>query len=307
MTLHPSGRQSGSNQFGGNHSQGNPVGNNRSGSTAGDPRSAALAQASIEQVNQIRVRMGLARLEPDSRLSQIALAHSMDMARRNFYSHVNPDRLGPAERIEAAGYDALASAENIARGYRDAALVVDGWMDSPGHRANMLNPEFQVIGAGYFVDSTTRDGHFWTHLFAVPDRSSQRDNSNYAQEMLALLNQERAAAGYAPLVAPENLQQSIARHTARLAAHGPAGFSQDTSQSVREIAQDAGHAYRRIMAHFVCGRNAGTPEDAFDQLMAGGLSQDLLHRDYEHASVGYHYARSDEQRHYWFLLLTAPQ
>jgi uncharacterized protein YkwD len=267
----------------------------------------ALTHASMEQVNQERLRMGLARLTPDPVLSRVALAHSMDMARRRFYGHMNPDRLGPAERIEAAGYDALASAENIARGYRDPNLVVNGWMDSPGHRANILNPDFQTIGAGYFVDTAAPDGHYWTHLFAVPDRAGARDHTAYSQELLALLNQERAAAGYAPLSAPPALQTSIAQTTARLAAQGADGFSQGTGETVRRIAETAHYTYRQIIAHFVCGRQAGLPEGAFDQLMDGGLSRDLLNRAYIHAAIGYHLVREDPHRHYWFLLLAAPQ
>ncbi|MEX1019920.1 MAG: CAP domain-containing protein [Litorilinea sp.] len=271
-----------------------------------DSRLERLAQASIEEVNQARIRMGLPRLQPDPHLSRVAHAHSMDMARRNFYSHVNPDRQGPAERLDAAGYDALMSAENIARGYRDPALVVNGWLDSPGHRANILHTEFRAIGAGYFIDSTLPDGHFWTHLFAVPDRSATRDPRTNPQDLLALLNQERAAAGYATLSAPPSLQTAIMQHTVRLAAQGTAGFSQDTGQSVRVIADTAAYSYRRIIAHFVCGRNAGTPDHAFDQLMEGGLNRDLLTRDYVHAAIGYHYVPTDSHRHYWFVLLASP-
>lgn len=269
-------------------------------------RLEAMAQTSMEQVNQERLRMGLAPLRIEPHLCRIAYAHSMDMARRNFYSHINPDRLGPAERIDAARYDALSTAENIARGYRDPHLVVNGWMDSPGHRANILNPAFQVIGAGYYVEPSMVDGHFWTHLFAVPDSSRARDKTDYAAELLELFNLERDSAGYPRFSAPPALQRSATRHTQQVAQQGADGFTRNTGALVQTIADDAGYMYRRIIAHFVCGRNAGDPEAAYDQLIAGELSHDLLTRFYQHAAIGYCYLPEDTHRHYWFVLLAAP-
>ncbi|AYY11731.1 CAP domain-containing protein [Actinobacteria bacterium YIM 96077] len=100
-------------------------------------------------------------LRVDDQLSQAARDHSEDMAARNYLSHVNPEGDGPAERAEAAGYSHW-SAENIAMGYPTAEAVIDGWMDSDGHRQNILNCDSNAIGVG--VAESSR-GIYWTQKF----------------------------------------------------------------------------------------------------------------------------------------------
>lgn len=88
--------------------------------------------------------------------------HSMDMAVRGFFSHVNPDGDTPGERISASGYSPSGWGENIAGGYPTPESVVDGWMNSDGHCANIMNGNFTEIGVGYY------EGAYWTLVFARP-------------------------------------------------------------------------------------------------------------------------------------------
>jgi uncharacterized protein YkwD len=93
-------------------------------------------------------------------LVQLAEAQSRDMVARDFYSHVNPDGLGPCERFDRAGYVWLWCGENIGAGYASAQDMYTAFVNSPGHRDNFLSPEFTEIGVGYAVGG--RYGYYWT-------------------------------------------------------------------------------------------------------------------------------------------------
>ena len=130
-------------------------------------RSAAgpLAEV-VTRTNAERARHGLRALTVDARLARAAQAHSVDMVRRAFFAHENPDGRQVWDRALAAGYPYRKVAENIAAGQRTAEEVVRGWMDSPGHRANILDGELTQIGVGYAEGGTY--GLYWTQVFGTP-------------------------------------------------------------------------------------------------------------------------------------------
>lgn len=123
--------------------------------------SGADANAVLELVNVEREAAGCPAVRADEALDDLALAHSADMAARGYFDHTTPDGLSPWDRADAAGVSGLA-AENIARGQPDAASVVAAWMDSPGHRANILNCDHVTHGLGVHHGS---GGPWWTQLF----------------------------------------------------------------------------------------------------------------------------------------------
>ena len=85
------------------------------------------------------------------------------MVDRDFFSHVNPDGDLPWDRMEFAGYNWSAAGENIAGGQNSPAAVVNAWMNSDGHCANIMNPNFEDIGVGYYPGGDY--GHYWTQVF----------------------------------------------------------------------------------------------------------------------------------------------
>ncbi|MFH8788344.1 CAP domain-containing protein [Streptomyces roseoverticillatus] len=115
--------------------------------------------------NAERAAAGLRPLAADHRLAAAAQAHSDDMVARDFYAHTSPEGSEPWDRARAAGAPHPGIGENIACGQRGAAEVVQGWMNSPGHRANILKPDFAYIGVGYATGS--RAGTYWTQLFGT--------------------------------------------------------------------------------------------------------------------------------------------
>lgn len=136
---------------------------------AGDKLLAAVAPArnvsaeslAVQLTNAQRALHGCSALRVDSRLRTAARAHSKDMRVRHYFEHNSLDGRTPWDRIKAAGYS-TPGAENIAMGYASAKAVVDGWMNSPGHRANILNCSLKAIGIG--VEYGT-GGPWWTQDF----------------------------------------------------------------------------------------------------------------------------------------------
>ncbi|MFE7835762.1 CAP domain-containing protein [Streptomyces sp. NPDC057474] len=129
-------------------------------SPAGLRRTAAEV---ITLTNAERAGAGLPPLSPDPLLTNAAQAHSTDMVARAFYAHTSPDGGEPWHRAAAAGSTRRSIGENIACGQRSAAEVVLGWMNSPGHRANILKPGFTHIGIGFAGGGAA--GTYWTQLF----------------------------------------------------------------------------------------------------------------------------------------------
>ncbi|MFJ3803857.1 CAP domain-containing protein [Streptomyces sp. NPDC090088] len=119
----------------------------------------------VDLTNRERARAGLRPLAVDPQLAAAAQAYSTDMATRDFYAHTSPEGTQPWDRAAAAGSRRRTIGENIACGQRSAAEVVDGWMNSPGHRANILKPEFTHIGIGFAGGG--RAGTYWTQLFGA--------------------------------------------------------------------------------------------------------------------------------------------
>src|SRR5262245_19659510 len=128
--------------------------------SAGRPPTAA--DVVVDLVNAERAsRCGPVAV--DGRLATAAQRHSDDMAAHDYFSHtsLNGDTL--ADRAEAAGFSGGALGENIAAGQRTPQDVMAAWMDSPGHRANILNCDYTVIGVGL-----NQDGWYWTQMFGTP-------------------------------------------------------------------------------------------------------------------------------------------
>jgi uncharacterized protein YkwD len=121
----------------------------------------------VDLINQERTSRGLSVLALDPRLMAAAQAHSQDMASRNFFDHIGSDGSNPGDRITRQGYQWLFFAENLACEYVAPEDVVQGWLESSGHRANMLAPEPEHIGVGVADEPGTDCTPYWTAVFAA--------------------------------------------------------------------------------------------------------------------------------------------
>ncbi|WP_349972763.1 CAP domain-containing protein [Pseudomonas caspiana] len=100
-------------------------------------------------------------------LASAAENHSRGMANNNFFDHMDRDGRMPGDRAELAGYSGQQIGENIAAGQGSVAKVVEGWLASPGHCANLMNPAFKELGAAYAVDPKSDAGIYWTGVFGA--------------------------------------------------------------------------------------------------------------------------------------------
>ncbi|OON76473.1 CAP domain-containing protein [Streptomyces tsukubensis] len=131
--------------------------------TAPKPQGAAERAAAevLSLVNQERSKAGCSPVRADGELAALAGNFSADMAARDFFDHTDPDGDTPWDRAKQAGVSGLGG-ENIARGQANAQSVMDSWMNSPGHRANILNCDYKTLGVGVHFGS---GGPWWTQDF----------------------------------------------------------------------------------------------------------------------------------------------
>nr|MDN5934384.1 CAP domain-containing protein [Pseudonocardia sp.] len=113
----------------------------------------------VELTNAERTDAGCDPLDTDPRLAAAAQGHAEDMSRNGYFDHVSQDGRRFDDRINARGYPSPGG-ENIAQGQESAAEVVAAWMNSPGHRRNILDCEFTAIGVGF-----DDDGDYWVQNF----------------------------------------------------------------------------------------------------------------------------------------------
>ncbi|NNV06260.1 CAP domain-containing protein [Geobacillus sp. C56-T2] len=120
----------------------------------------AYEQQVVELTNKERAKYGLPPLQVDLALSKVAREKSRDMAVNNYFSHNSPTYGSPFEMMKKFGISYTAAGENIAKGQRTPQEVVNAWMNSEGHRANILNKNFTHIGVGF-----EENGYIWTQQF----------------------------------------------------------------------------------------------------------------------------------------------
>ena len=120
----------------------------------------------IKLTNKERAKVGCKALKSNTALKTAAQKHSVDMAKKDYFSHTGKDGRSPFDRMTDAGYAYSAAAENIAAGQRTPADVVKGWMNSAGHKANILNCTYTEIGVGYAKGGSY--GTYWTQDFGKP-------------------------------------------------------------------------------------------------------------------------------------------
>lgn len=133
-------------------------GSNTSQNTA--PGMNEFQKKIVELVNKERAKQGLKLLVPKADLNRVAQIKAEDMAKNNYFSHTSPTYGSPFDMMKKFGINYSYAGENIAMGYRTPESVMEAWMNSPGHRKNILNPNFTEIGVGF-----TSDGYYWVQHF----------------------------------------------------------------------------------------------------------------------------------------------
>ena len=137
----------------------------------------ALASRALALVNEVRARgaqCGAQSFGPapplslSGTLASVALGHATDMAVHDYFEHQDLSGQSPADRVRAAGYQEKLVGENIAYGPQSVEEVVKGWLASPGHCQNIMDPRFAQMGIGFAPGRASRRGLFWVQLLAEP-------------------------------------------------------------------------------------------------------------------------------------------
>lgn len=147
------------------------------------PRSSqapVLSARALELVNEVRARgtrcgersFGpVAPVRLSGTLAEVAFGHAMDMAEHGYFEHQDLAGRSPAERVRAVGYQEKLVGENIAYGPKTAEEVVRGWLESPGHCENIMDPRFAEMGIAYAPGRAAKRGLYWVQLLAAPRAS----------------------------------------------------------------------------------------------------------------------------------------
>jgi uncharacterized protein YkwD len=197
----------------------------------------AVEDALLEAVNRERAEAGLPPVARMESLDEVARLHSVDMRDNQFVGHASPTTGGAAQRVAAAQIQSGLVLENIGRGY-GAAEIHRGLMGSPGHRANLLNPDVTHIGIGVVSEPEgDRRAFLATEVFVRMNRA--QDLSDAPSRLVAMINDGRRARGADALEADPNLMEA-AQEAAEAYFANPEQSRQDTvddaSAGLREFA-----------------------------------------------------------------------
>jgi uncharacterized protein YkwD len=247
----------------------------------------------VEAHNAKRADAGLAPLTLDPLLCEAALTHAESMAKTGILEHEGPeDGSTFAERIERTGYKHRAAGENIASGAKTVPDVMDDWMNSPGHKKNIMG-DFEQMGAARVKDTEGR--WFWAVEFATPWPSV--DAKSAPEEVVRLLNLRRKAEGLGTLRSDSGIQ-SIAEGMAKdLAANG--GTKSFNSSVAFDRLKQKNIRFKKATVSISVGH--GTPKELLDGLSQQAGSESDLFGDFTRIGVGA--ASTVDGIPCWFLLL----
>jgi uncharacterized protein YkwD len=137
-----------------------------------DSNSSSFEETIVQLVNEARSQNGLAPVTVNLQLMTAAETHSQNMATQDFFDHTGVDGSKVSDRTQAVGYRSTFVGENIGAGYASPEAAFEGWMNSSGHRENILNPNYTEIGVGYVsLENDTGSvnyNYYWTQVFGTP-------------------------------------------------------------------------------------------------------------------------------------------
>ncbi len=249
------------------------------------PNKATLSQAEFEQevirlTNLERDKHGFKPLKLDESLANVARKKSVDMATNNYFSHDSPTYGSPFAMMESLGIKYYSAGENIARGQTTPSEVVQAWMDSEGHRENILHPDFTHIGVGFEVD-----GYYWTQQF-IKRLDTTVSQSTYEQQVVELTNQERAKHGLALLSIDSELAKVARAKSKDMAEHGYFDHTSPTYGTPFDMMDEFGVTYQTAGENIARGQF--TPEEVVQAWMnSEGHRANILNPSYTHIGVGF--------------------
>jgi uncharacterized protein YkwD len=250
-----------------------------------------VAEGLLEHHNRIRLERDLPALEIDPRLTEAAREQVSGMIALGKIRHKGADGSTPADRVRRQGVAFINVGENVAAGQETTAEVMDGWMDSPGHRKNILG-DFERMGASRDEDDAGRP--YWCVVFATP--LPRLEPARAAAELASLINELRSNESLPPLQPDESLM-GVARDHARALAE--AGSIDPPGAPIADALKEADIPYRRISSAVASGSPG--PSEVLDSLSGDPRRRRDLLGEFDRVGVGY--ALGGDGRPYWCVIL----
>lgn len=197
----------------------------------------------LSLLNAAREEAGLRPLTEHAVVREVALVHSRDMVENGFIGHTSPTTGSPSDRVRGAGLSSGLVLENIGRGY-GAREIHRGLMESPGHRANIVNPDITHVGIGVVAQPEGgRNAFVVTQVFI--HMSERVDLSGAPERLVTLINRARRARGAPPLALEDHLNEA-AQQAARDFFADPTRSQQETIDEASGNLRRFAIAYRRV-------------------------------------------------------------
>ncbi|GMF37065.1 unnamed protein product [Phytophthora fragariaefolia] len=292
----------------------------------------------LAAVNKEREARGLSCLCMSSKLQSSAQKHSNDMAAKNYMSHTGSDGSSMSQRITASGFQWTAIAENVAAGQKDVDAVMKSWMNSAGHRKNILSKSYTMFGCGYAYSPKSSYKHYWTQDFGAGSGESCSTSSSSAtqssldytpatvapavtkapavttktptaapstsqsstmqQQMLDAVNKQRAAAGVSNLCANSKLQSAAQGHSDDMAANDYMSHTGSDGSTMSERISDADYSWTAIAENVAAGQ---TDVDAVMTawMNSAGHRANILSSKVTMFGCAYAYNADSTYQHYW--------
>ncbi len=284
----------------------------------------------LQLTNQERSRARLGNLSLNSELSKAAQRHADDMARSGKFSHRGSNGSTMGDRIRATNYRYRTVGENLfmQAPRNQPAVAVKGWMESDGHRENILNGQFTEIGLGY---ASAGGRHYYVQVFGRPLNaaaavrpsssvaqsapvqtiSSQilvppaQEQSSTAARLLALTNQARGRAGLGTLNASSQLNAAAQKHADDMAQNGKFSHTGSNGSSMGDRIKAENYRFRRVAENIAYRGPSDDPEGAIESwLKSQGHRENMLNRQFTDIGLGY---ATDGNRHYYVQVFGTPR
>ena len=261
----------------------------------------------VRYVNIEREREGLEPVELDSELCR--LSHIRANETIEYFSHDRPNGDPWYMLLREENIKYHIAGENIAAGFATPEKVVNAWMKSEGHRANILSSDFKKIGIGFYYEDGTVFKNYWDQIFTDgadenytdENADAQEDNNSFANEVVRLVNEERQKAGLSPLEADPKLAHAAQKRSDELIE--TFGHERPDGQPWSTILEEENISYSSAGENVAAGFS--TPEKVVKAWMnSEGHKKAILSTDYKKIGVGYSYTDNADLKHYWDQLFT---
>ena len=268
---------------------------------------AEFASEVTKYVNIERENVGLQPLELDENLCRVANMRAVEIVQS--FSHERPDGTSWYTLLREENIPYHIAGENIAAGFATPEKVVNAWMKSEGHRANILSSDFKKIGIGFYYEDGTVFKNYWDQIFTdgadenYTDENAdvQEDNNSFANEVVRLVNEERQKAGLSPLEADPKLAHAAQKRSDELIE--TFGHERPDGQPWSTILEEENISYSSAGENVAAGFS--TPEKVVKAWMnSEGHKKAILSTDYKKIGVGYSYTDNADLKHYWDQLFT---